>query len=218
MTTINFIFDLFLHLDKHLNSFVNDYGALTYLFLFLIIFCETGLVVTPFLPGDSIIFATAALAAGGVINIPLALAVFYIAAIAGDTVNYQIGHYLRNKVQSKENIRFIKKEYIDRTHKFFEKHGGITIIFARFMPIIRTFAPFVAGVGTMSYKWFLCYNIIGGLSWVSLFFGIGYFFGEMSFIKAHFSLVLLAIIFISVIPAVIAYFKSRYKKVEEADD
>lgn len=213
MSVISFLFDLFMHLDQHLNSIVSNYGALTYLFLFLIIFCETGLVVTPFLPGDSIIFATGALAAaGGAIDIPLVLAVFYIAAVGGDSTNYEIGRHLRNRVQKKENIRFIKMENIERTHRFFEKHGGITIVIARFIPIIRTFAPFVAGVGTMSYRWFLSYNIIGGLSWVSLFFGIGYFFGNLPFIKAHFSLVVLAIIFISVIPAVIAFLKSRTGK------
>lgn len=213
MSVFSFLFDLFMHLDQHLNSIVSSYGALTYLFLFLIIFCETGLVVTPFLPGDSIIFATGALAAaGGAINIPLVLAIFYIAAVGGDSTNYEIGRRLRNRVQKKENIRFIKRENIERTHRFFEKHGGITIIIARFIPIIRTFAPFVAGVGTMSYRWFLSYNIIGGLSWVSLFFGIGYFFGNLPFIKAHFSLVVLAIIFISVIPAVIAFLKSKSDK------
>lgn len=213
MSVISFLFDLFMHLDQHLNSIVSTYGILTYLILFLIIFCETGLVVTPFLPGDSIIFATGALAAaGGAINIPLVLAIFYIAAIGGDSTNYEIGRHLRNRVQKKENIRFIKMENIERTHRFFEKHGGITIIIARFIPIIRTFAPFVAGVGTMSYRWFLSYNIIGGLSWVSLFFGIGYFFGNLPFIKAHFSLVVLAIIFISVIPAVIAFLKSKSNK------
>lgn len=213
MSAVSFIFDLFMHLDQHLSAVVSAYGMLTYLILFLIIFCETGLVVTPFLPGDSIIFATGALAAaGGAIRIPLALAIFYIAAVGGDSTNYEIGRRLRNRVQKKENIRFIKMENIERTHRFFEKHGGITIIIARFIPVIRTFAPFVAGVGTMSYRWFLSYNIIGGLSWVSLFFGIGYFFGNLPFIKANFSLVVLAIIFISVLPVVFAISKSSTGK------
>lgn len=216
MAALSFFFDLFMHLDRHLNAFVSSYGALTYLLLFFIIFCETGLVVTPFLPGDSIIFATGALAAaGGVINIPLVLMIFYIAAVGGDSTNYQIGHFLRDRVEKKEKIRFIKMENIERTHRFFEKHGGITIIIARFIPIIRTFAPFVAGVGTMSYRWFLSYNVIGGLSWVSLFFGIGYFFGNLPVIKTHFSLVVLAIICISVLPAIYAFLKSRAEKPAE---
>jgi Uncharacterized membrane-associated protein len=181
-----------------------------YVFLFVIIFIETGLVITPFLPGDSLIFATGALAAaGGQISIPLVLLLLFIAAIAGDTVNYHIGHLLSEKVKKREKIHFIKIEYIDRTHAFFERNGGKTITIARFVPIIRTFAPFVAGVGEMSYKWFLGYNIIGGISWVSLLFGIGYFFGNISYIKNHFSLVTIAIVIISVIPAIIAFIKNK---------
>lgn len=209
----NFLIDLFLHLDKHLNVLLSHYNLLAYVVLFLIIFIETGLVVTPFLPGDSLIFATGAIAAaGGPICIPLVILLLYIAAISGDTVNYQIGHLLRNKVKNREHIRFIKMEYIDRTHAFFERNGGKAITIARFIPIIRTFAPFVAGVGEMSYKWFLGYNIIGGVSWVSLMFGIGYFFGNINYVKNHFSLIVIAIIVISVIPAIIAFIKNKVQK------
>lgn len=206
---ISFLIDLFMHLDRHLSAIVGQYHTASYVLLFLLIFCETGLVVTPFLPGDSLIFATGALiAAGGPLNIPTALLLFCIAAIGGDTVNYQIGRLLREKVQKRQKIRFIKLEHIDRTHRFFEKHGGKTIIIARFIPIIRTFAPFVAGVGTMSYRWFLSYNVIGGISWVALFFSIGFFFGNLPFIKSHFSLIVLAIIFISVLPAAFVMFRN----------
>lgn len=206
----NYLIDIILHLDKYLNVLISHYTVWAYVFLFVIIFIETGLVITPFLPGDSLIFATGALAAaGGQISIPLVLLLLFIAAIAGDTVNYHIGHLLSEKVKKREKIHFIKIEYIDRTHAFFERNGGKTITIARFVPIIRTFAPFVAGVGEMSYKWFLGYNIIGGISWVSLLFGIGYFFGNISYIKNHFSLVTIAIVIISVIPAIIAFIKNK---------
>lgn len=216
---ISFVVDVFLHLNEKLGYVFGTYSTWAYVILFLLIFCETGLVVTPFLPGDSVIFATGALAAatGGAISVPLVLALFYVAAVGGDTVNYQIGHFLRDRVQNKQNLRLIKPEYLERTHRFFERHGGKTIIIARFVPIIRTFAPFVAGVGTMSYKWFISYNVIGGLSWVTLFFGIGYFFGNIPFIQTHFSLIVLAIIFISVLPAVFAFLKSRTEKSKQAE-
>lgn len=216
---ISFVIEVFLHLDKHLNAIFASYSTWAYLFLFLLIFCETGLVVTPFLPGDSLVFATGALAAtGNAVSIPISLAIFYVAAVGGDTVNYQIGHFLRDKVQNKKNLRLIKQENLEKTHRFFERHGGKTIIIARFMPIIRTFAPFVAGVGTMSYRWFLSYNVIGGISWVTLFFCIGYFFGNLPVIQQHFSLIVLAIIFISVMPAVIAFLKSRSDKKKQAEN
>ena len=210
---LNLIIDIFLHLDKYLNMLISQYNVWAYVVLFVAIFIETGLVVTPFLPGDSLIFATGAIAAvGGPIHIPLMIALLYIAAIAGDTVNYHIGHLLRKKVANREHIPLVKTEYIDRTHAFFEHHGGKTITIARFIPIIRTFAPFVAGVSEMSYRHFLLYNVIGGLSWVSLMFGIGYFFGNISFVKNHFSVVVVAIILISVLPAVVSFIRSKMNK------
>ncbi len=209
----HFILDIFLHLDKYLNLLVSQYNVWAYAVLFIAIFIETGLVVTPFLPGDSLIFATGALVAAGMpVSAPLILLLFYLAAVGGDTVNYHIGHFLREKVNSREHIPLIKREYIDRTQAFFQRNGGKTITIARFIPIIRTFAPFVAGVGEMSYRHFLRYNIIGGLAWVSLMFGIGYFFGNIGFVKDHFSVVVIAIIIISVIPAVIGFLRGKIKK------
>lgn len=211
--SINFLIDVFLHLDKYLNVLLSHYNGWAYVFMFVIIFIETGLVVTPFLPGDSLIFATGAIAAaGGPISIPLVIPLLYVAAVGGDTANYQIGHALRERVNRREHIRFIKQEYLDRTQAFFERHGGKTITIARFIPIIRTFAPFVAGVGEMPYRRFLAYNVVGGISWVTLMFCIGYFFGNISYVKNHFSLVVVAIIFISVLPAVIAFVKSKMQK------
>lgn len=202
--------DIVLHLDKYLNILLAHYNFWAYVVLFVAIFIETGLVVTPFLPGDSLIFAAGAIAAaGGPINAPLLLTLFYVAAVAGDTVNYQIGHLLRERVNRREHIRFIKQEYLDRTQAFFKRHGGKTITIARFIPIIRTFAPFVAGVGEMPYRKFLGFNIAGGLLWVSLMFGIGHFFGNISYVKNHFSLIVLAIIFISVLPVIVTLFKNR---------
>jgi membrane-associated protein len=208
MNIIQHFIDLVLHLDKYLGQIIRDYGTLTYLFLFFIIFMETGFVVTPFLPGDSLIFAAGTLAGFGYLNIWLLYAVLCTAAILGDTVNYWIGHFVGPRAFS-GNIRFLKKEYIDRTHEFFEKHGGKTIIIARFIPIIRTFAPFVAGVGAMTYPKFIAYNIIGGMAWVALFLFGGYFFGNLPIVQNNFSFVLLAIILISVSPAVIEIIRSR---------
>jgi len=209
MEQIQYFIDLFMHLDTHLSAIANEYGLLTYLLLFTIVFCETGLVVTPFLPGDSLLFATGALAATGSLNLSTLLIVLCLAAVAGDTVNYQIGHLLRNKIASHENIRFIKQEHLDRTHVFFEKYGVKTIIIARFVPIIRTFAPFVAGVGVMPYSKFISYNVIGGVSWVFLFLFGGYFFGNLPVVKDNFTLVILGIIFVSLLPGVITYIQSK---------
>lgn len=212
---LSFLIDLFLHIDKYLNAMLNQYNMLAYVVVFVVIFIETGLVVTPFLPGDSLIFAVGAIAAaGGPISVPAIMILLYIAAVSGDTVNYEIGHLLREKVNKREHIPFIKMEYIDRTQAFFERNGGKTITIARFIPIIRTFAPFVAGVGKMKYKKFLGYNIVGGISWVTLLFGIGYFFGNISIVKNHFSLVIVAIIIVSVVPAVMAFLKSKMKKAD----
>jgi membrane-associated protein len=198
-----------LHLDKYLGQIIQTYHTWTYLFMFVIIFMETGFVVTPFLPGDSLLFAAGTLAGlGEYLHIGVLFIIFATAAIAGDTANYWIGHYIGPRAFS-GNIRFLKKEYLDRTHTFYEKHGGITIIIARFIPIIRTFAPFVAGIGAMTYPKFIAYNVIGGLAWVGLFVFGGYFFGKLPFIQQNFSFVLLAIIFISVLPAIIEFIRGR---------
>jgi membrane-associated protein len=209
MEFLKFLVDLFLHLDKHLNTVIQNYGTLTYLLLFFIIFMETGFVVTPFLPGDSLIFAAGTFAGLGSLNVGVLYIILSLAAIAGDTVNYWIGHYIGPRAFSGE-VPFLKKEYIDRTHAFFEKYGGKTIILARFIPIIRTFAPFVAGIGAMTYGRFIVYNVIGGLSWVALFTFMGYFFGGLEIVQNHFSLVVIAIILISVMPGVYEFVKTRW--------
>jgi membrane-associated protein len=199
--------DFVLHIDVHLDGIIRDYGTWTYAILFLIIFCETGLVVTPILPGDSLLFAAGAFAARGSLDPVLLFFLLAIAAIAGDTVNYSIGHYLAPRAQ--RGFRFIKKEHLDRTHAFFEKHGGKTIILARFMPIIRTFAPFVAGIGAMNYRKFIVYNVSGGLLWISLFVFGGYFFGTIPAVERNFEIVILVIIFLSILPAVIEFIRHR---------
>jgi membrane-associated protein len=206
---VQYFIYLFMHLDEHLSIITNEYGLLTYLLLFVVIFCETGLVVTPFLPGDSLLFATGALAASGSLNIITLLIILCLAAIAGDTVNYFIGNFFRTKIENREKILLIKQEYLDRTHSFFEKYGVKTIIIARFVPIIRTFAPFIAGVGIMPYSKFICYNIIGGVGWVCAFLLGGYFFGNLPVVKDNFSLVIIGIIFVSLLPGVITYFQSK---------
>jgi membrane-associated protein len=209
MEWITYLIDLFLHLDKHLGEVISHFGLWTYLILFLIIFCETGLVVTPFLPGDSLLFAAGAFAATGVLNPLWLFLLLSIAAIVGDTVNYWIGNWVGPKIFHQEEVRFLKKEYLLRTHEFYERHGGKTIIIARFVPIIRTFAPFVAGIGQMTYWRFISYNIIGGIVWVAGFVYGGYFFGNLPLVKKHFTLVILAIIFISILPGIIEYLRQR---------
>jgi membrane-associated protein len=208
------VVDFVLHLDTHLSGLIQTYGFWTYLILFLVIFCETGLVVTPFLPGDSLLFAAGALAASGSLKIGWLFLILAVAAILGDTVNYWIGKIIGPKVFAKEKSRIFKKEYLDRTHRFYEKYGTETIILARFVPIVRTFAPFVAGIGRMSYGKFLSYNVIGGLLWVALFTFGGYFFGNIPFVKKNFSLVILAIILISLVPILWEYLKHRKKRAE----
>jgi membrane-associated protein len=197
-------FDIILHIDVHLQQWVTDYRTWTYLILFIIVFMETGFVVTPFLPGDSMLFAAGTVAAmdGEPLSILVLVPLLTAAAFIGDTVNYFTGKYLGKTVYEK-NYRLIKREYLDKTHTFYEKHGGKTIIIARFMPIIRTFAPFVAGIGTMSYRRFTSFNIIGGFLWVASFCIAGYFFGNIPFVKNNFSLVILVIIFISLLPMII---------------
>lgn len=206
--------DLFLHLDEHLANIINQYGAWTYAILFVVIFLETGVVVTPFLPGDSLLFAAGTFAALGSLNIYGLAALLMFAAILGDTVNYSIGHYLGERAY---NIKFLKKEYFDKTHAFFEKHGGKTIFLARFVPIVRTFAPFVAGIGKMSYAYFITYNFVGGVVWVLLFTFAGYFFGNIPFVRKNFEFVILAIIGISLLPMVFEWWKARREsKMEKA--
>lgn len=202
-------FDILLHLDKYINVVIQDYGQWTYLILFLIIFCETGLVVTPFLPGDSLLFVAGAFAALGSLNLVWVLVLLSVAAILGDTINYWIGNYIGPRVFQMENSRIFKKEYLDRTHQFYEKYGPITIVIGRFVPIIRTFAPFLAGVGSMTYGKFLIYNVAGGILWIVLFTLGGYFFGNLPIVKKNFTLVIFAIIIISVMPTVIEYFRQR---------
>lgn len=204
---ISQLIDIFLHLDKNLIIAIHSYGILIYPLVFIIIFLETGLVVTPFLPGDSLIFAAGTLAGAGLMNLVALLLLLAFAAILGDTANYWIGRYIGTRI-----LRGRYKSSLDKTQKFYEKHGGKTIIIARFMPFIRTFAPFVAGIGRMSYARFIIFNIIGGILWVSLFLFLGFFFGTLSFVKNNFSLVLIAIIIISLIPAAVEIIRSRLKK------
>ncbi len=209
MDIIIFFIDFFIHLDKYLPVIIQSFGIWIYVIVFIVIFCETGLVITPILPGDSLLFALGSFAALGVLNIELLLLLLCIAAVAGDTVNYAIGHFIGPKVFHYEDSRFFKKAYLVRTHEFYEKHGGKTIIIARFMPIIRTFAPFVAGIGAMTYIKFISYNIIGGIAWVCLFLLGGYFFGNIPSVKSNFTLVIIAIVILSVLPGVIEYFRQQ---------
>ncbi len=214
MEQLRFLIDLFLHLDEHMANIINQYGVWTYAILFAVIFMETGFVITPFLPGDSLLFAAGTFAALGSMNVWLLVLLLIIAAIAGDTVNYWIGHYLGDRAY---NIKWIKREYLDRTHAFFEKHGGKTIFLARFVPIVRTFAPFVAGMGRMSYGYFFSYNVFGGIVWVLSFTFLGYFFGNIPFVKKNFELVILAILLISVVPIIWEALKARREmKAEKA--
>ncbi len=212
MELITSLIDFILHIDKHLSEIIKDYQVWTYLILFIIIFAETGFVVTPFLPGDSLLFAAGALIGAGNtgLNIYLLALLLFIAAILGDTVNYEIGKYYGAKAFSGK-IKFLKKEYLTKTQNFFVKHGGKTIIYARFVPIVRTFAPFVAGVGEMAYKKFISFNVIGGFVWVGIFLFLGYYFGNLEFIQKNFSLVILGIIVISVMPAVIEVVRGNRK-------
>lgn len=202
-----------LHIDETLGSIISAYGCYTYIFIFIVIFCETGLVVTPFLPGDSLIFAIGAFASPsqGKISLVVAALVLITAAIIGDSVNYEIGRIFGEKLFQKDNAKILKKEYLEKTGAFYEKHGSKAIIFARFVPIIRTLAPFVAGMGKMKYRKFLTFNVIGSLMWVSLFLFAGYFFGSIEFIKNNFEYVIYAIILISLLPIIITYFTTKIK-------
>jgi len=209
MEFLSRLLDFVLHLDKHLSALIQSYGLWTYLILFAIIFLETGLVVTPFLPGDSLLFAAGTFASAKALKVHWLFILLAAAAILGDTANYWIGHFIGPRVFHQEKSRFFKREYLDRTHRFYEKYGAETIIIARFVPIIRTFAPFVAGIGRMSYWRFISYNVIGGIGWVALFVFGGYFFGNIPFVRRNFSLVIIAIIIISVLPALFEVFRQR---------
>lgn len=203
--------DLLLHVDVHLQAFLQQYGGWTYALLFLIVFCETGLVVTPFLPGDSLLFAAGVFAARGALDVAGVAGVLAAAAILGDTANYWVGAVAGPRIVEHAHGRWIRREHLERTHRFFERYGGKTIIMARFIPIVRTFAPFVAGIGRMTYGRFLLYNVVGGLLWVVLFVGAGYWFHQAPLVERHFSLVVLAIVILSVLPAVVEWLRHTQK-------
>jgi membrane-associated protein len=209
MQLVHWFVDFFLHLDAHLAEVIRAYGAWTYGLLFAIVFCETGLVVTPLLPGDSLLFAAGSFAALGALRIEVLFALLAVAAVLGDTANYAIGAYLGPKVFHFPRSRFFNPDHLRRTHEFYEKYGAKTIIIARFVPIVRTFAPFVAGIGEMSYARFISYNVVGGVLWVAVCLFGGYFFGNLPFVKKNFSLVILVIIFISILPPLVEYLRHR---------
>ena len=209
MELLRWFIDVFLHLDKHLAEAIHSYGTWTYGLLFAIVFLETGLVVTPFLPGDSLLFAAGSFAALGALDVRLLALLLSIAAVLGDTVNYAIGAFLGPKVFHYPKSRFFNPEHVRKTHAFYEKYGGKTIIIARFVPIIRTFAPFVAGIGAMSYPRFLAYNVIGGVLWVAVCLSAGYWFGNLPLVRKNFSLVILAIVFVSILPAIVEFLRHR---------
>jgi membrane-associated protein len=225
MDFLSHMIDVFLHIDEYLGQIISQYGTLTYLILFAIIFIETGVVILPFLPGDSLLFAAGTFASPAMagagekppLNIIVLIVLLCAAAILGDTANYWIGHRIGPRAFT-GSVRFLKKEHLDRTHAFFEKYGGKTIVLARFVPIVRTFAPFVAGVGEMSYGRFISYNVIGGISWGLLFTLAGYFFGNLKVVQEHFELVVVAIVLISVMPAVYEYIKGKRAKPVEIPD
>ena len=206
------LIDFVLHIDQHLIELTQTYGLWIYAILFLIVFCETGLVVTPFLPGDSLLFAAGAVAALGGMNVHIAAALFLAAAVIGDAANFAIGKYFGEKLFAKPDSRVFKREYLDKTHAFYEKYGGKTIILARFVPIVRTFAPFVAGMGNMHYGRFIRYNIIGALMWVGLLTYAGYFFGELPVVKNNFGLVVIGILVLSVLPMAVEIAKAKWGK------
>jgi len=210
MSFFSQVIDFFLHLDKHLSQIISDYGGWTYGILFLTIFCETGLVVTPFLPGDSLLFAAGALAAVGALNPHYLFLLLAIAGILGNTANYSIGRFVGPKVFTSSS-RFFKKQYLEKTHQFYEKHGGKAVIIGRFLPIFRTFVPFVAGIGAMTYVRYTIYNIIGSTLWVGAFIYAGYFFGNLPFVQKHFSLVILVLLLIPGVPGVIEFIRRRRK-------
>jgi membrane-associated protein len=209
MTLIETLLDYVIHLDRHLSLIIQDYGVWTYLILFVIVFCETGLVVTPFLPGDSLLFAVGTFAAVGALDLGLIIVLLSAAAILGDAVNYAVGYRLGPRVFRKEGVRFLNREYLDRTHEFYERHGPKTIVIARFVPIIRTFAPFVAGIGRMTYARFALYNVTGGVGWIVILTVGGYLFGNIPVVRQNFTLVIFAIIALSILPGLIEVLRHR---------
>lgn len=211
------LIDVMLHLDKYLNIIIQNYGTFTYAIIFIVIFCETGLVVTPFLPGDSIIFTAGALAAENILGVFTLFIVFFAAAVLGDTANYFIGKKIGNNILKSKNTRFVNKEHIYKAHRFYEKHGPMALVLGRFVPVIRTFVPFVAGIGEMKYFKFLTHNMLGGFLWVSMFLWGGYFFGSLPFIKHNFSYVVIAIIVISLIPAVVVFMREKKSDTANAE-
>ena len=220
MELVSGAIDLFLHLDRHLNELVRQYGTGTYLILFVIVFCETGLVVTPFLPGDSLLFAVGALAAteGSPLHVGWVSLLLICAALLGDNLNYLIGHLVGPRVFTAGHTRWFKREHLERTHAFFERYGGKTIILARFVPIVRTFTPFVAGVGAMTYPRFLLYSVCAALVWVGVIVYAGYFFGNVPIVKKNFSIVVLAIVFLSVLPAALHFLRGRSARRAESQE
>ena len=212
MGLLQTMFDFILHIDVHLAAMVATYGIWIYAILFLIVFCETGLVVTPFLPGDSLLFGAGTLAATGQMNPHTLVALLIVAAILGDAVNYSIGRLFGQRLFSNPQSRIFRQAYLERTHAFYERHGGKTIILARFVPIVRTFAPFVAGMGKMSYRHFALFNVSGGIVWVTAFVYAGYWFGNMPVVKQNLELLILGIIFVSVLPGLIEYWRQRRRK------
>ncbi len=209
MEILNTVLDFVLHMDTHLAEFVGNFGFLTYALLFGVIFAETGFVVTPFLPGDSLLFAAGAIAALGSLSVWVLIMLLFVAAILGDAVNYWIGNFFGQKIVDNPKIKIINQEHIDKTQQFYKKYGGKTIILARFVPIVRTFAPFVAGVGKMEYKKFFTYNIVGGFMWVTLFTSLGFFFGNLKFIQENFHYAVFVIIFLSLIPVIYEYIQHK---------
>lgn len=211
MNIIYNLADYIIHLDKYLNIIIQNCGSWTYLLLFAVIFCETGLVVTPFLPGDSLLFAVGAFSGAGALNVWWIYAALFAAAVLGDSVNYAIGKFFGHKIFELDKGRFLKKEYLDKTHSFFEKYGGKTIVLARFVPIVRTFAPFVAGIGSMSYLKFFTYNVVGAILWVTLLVFGGFYFGNMPIVKENFTAAIFVIIFVSILPGIVEFWKHKRK-------
>jgi membrane-associated protein len=215
------LIDLFLHLDQHLVELASTYGPWIYAILFLIVFAETGLVVTPFLPGDSLLFATGALAATGVLDLGVVTTLLLVAAILGDAVNYAVGRYVGPRVFTAEDQsgwmhRLLNRDHLRRAHEFFERNGGKAVVLGRFVPIVRTFVPFVAGAGAMTYATFAFYNVVGAIAWVGICVGFGYAFGNVPIVRENFSLVALGIIFVSLLPAVVEFFKERRRRAASA--
>ncbi len=212
MQNFSELLNIFLHLDHYLSEIIQNYGTLTYALLFLIVFCETGLVVLPFLPGDSLLFAAGTFAALGDLNWGILYGSLLIAAVLGDSVNYEVGRYFGPKIARHEKLKFINKAHIEKTQQFYDKYGAKTIIIARFVPIVRTFAPFVAGIGSMSYQRFLQFNVVGAVAWVAICLAGGYLFGNIPAVKNNFSIVVLGIVFVSILPAVIEVIRHKYVK------